>query len=109
MNNNAWASGGGTLVVALYNGGGPGVLYGLIAATFFYSFIGLSLAELASAIPSSGNVYTWASVTAGPKYGRVCSWFGGWWNSLAWIFGTSSVCLSGANAAVAMYSVYHPD
>jgi amino acid transporter len=85
------------------------VLYGLIAATFFYSFIGLSLAELASAIPSSGNVYTWASVTAGPKYGRVCSWFGGWWNSLAWIFGTSSVCLSGANAAVAMYSVYHPD
>jgi choline transport protein len=109
MNNNAWASGGGTLVVALYNGGGPGVLYGLIAATFFYSFIGLSLAELASAIPSSGNVYTWASVTAGPKYGRICSWFGGWWNSLAWIFGTSSVCLSGANAAVAMYSVYRPD
>ncbi|KAM0707898.1 hypothetical protein Q7P35_004547 [Cladosporium inversicolor] len=109
MNNNAWASGGGTLVVALYNGGGPGVLYGLVAATFFYSLIGLSLAELASAIPSSGNVYTWASVTAGPKYGRVCSWFGGWWNSLAWIFGTSSVCLSGANAAVAMYSVYHPN
>jgi amino acid transporter len=109
MNNNAWASGGGSLVIALYNGGGPGVLYGLMAATFFYAFIGLSLAELASAIPSSANVYHWASVTAGPKYGRVCSWFGGWWNSLAWIFGTSSVCLFGANAALAMYSLYHPD
>lgn len=80
-----------------------------MAATFFYTFIGLSLAELASAIPSSANVYHWASVTAGLKYGRVCSWFGGWWNSLAWIFGTSSVCLFGANAAVAMYSLYHPD
>ena len=93
MNNNAWASGGGSLVIALYNGGGPGVLYGLMAATFFYAFISLSLAELVSAIPSSANVYHWASVTAGPKYGRICSWFGGWWNSLAWIFGTSSVCL----------------
>ncbi|KAM0723540.1 hypothetical protein Q7P37_000527 [Cladosporium fusiforme] len=109
MNNNAWASGGGSLVIALYNGGGPGVIYGLVAATFFYTFIVLSLAELASAIPSSANVYHWASVTAGPKYGRLCSWFGGWWNALAWIFGTSSVCLFGANAAVAMYSLYHPD
>ncbi|KAM0699216.1 hypothetical protein Q7P36_001263 [Cladosporium allicinum] len=109
MNNNAWASGGGSLILALYNGGGPGVLYGLMAATFFYAFIGLSLAELASAIPSSANVYHWASVTAGPKWGRLCSWFGGWWNSLAWIFGTSSVCLFGANSAVAMYSLYHPD
>lgn len=109
MNNNAWASGGGSLVIALYNGGGPGVIYGLMAATFFYTFIALSLAELASAIPSSANVYHWASVTAGPKYGRLCSWFGGWWNALAWIFGTSSVCLFGANAAVAMYSLYHPD
>jgi choline transport protein len=109
MNNNAWASGGGSLVIALYNGGGPGVLYGLMAATFFYCFIGLSLAELVSSIPSSANVYHWASVTAGPKYGRICSWYGGWWNSLAWIFGTSSVCLFGANTAVAMYSLYHPD
>lgn len=66
---NAWGAGGGALVTALYNGGSPGVLYGLIAATFFYVFIGASLAELASAIPSSANVYHWASVTAGPKYG----------------------------------------
>ncbi|MGI4796920.1 MAG: hypothetical protein ACRYG8_23290 [Janthinobacterium lividum] len=67
---NAWGAGGGALVTALYNGGSPGVLYGLIAATFFYVFIGASLAELASAIPSSANVYHWASVTAGPKYGK---------------------------------------
>lgn len=108
LNNNAWGSGGGSLVVALYNGGGPGVLYGLMAATFFYVFIALALAELVSAIPSSANVYHWASVTAGPKYGRVCSWFAGWWNALAWIFGCASVCLFGANTAVAMYSLYHP-
>ncbi|KAF1344273.1 amino acid permease-domain-containing protein [Delphinella strobiligena] len=106
---NAWGAGGGALVTALYNGGAPGVLYGLIAAVFFYVFIGASLAELSSAIPSSANVYHWASVTAGPKYGRVCSFYTGWWNCLAWIFGTASSSLFGANTIIAMYSLYHPD
>ncbi|GAB7352326.1 hypothetical protein MBLNU459_g2772t1 [Dothideomycetes sp. NU459] len=106
---NAWGAGAGALVTALYNGGAPGVLYGLIAATFFYVFIGASLAELASAIPSSSNVYHWASVTAGPRYGRVCSFYAGWWNCLAWVFGTASSSLFGANTIIAMYSLYHPD
>lgn len=30
----------------LVNGGPPGVIYGLIVAVFYYSFIGLSLAEV---------------------------------------------------------------
>ncbi|TKA47391.1 hypothetical protein B0A49_12360 [Cryomyces minteri] len=109
VSDNAWAAGGGSLIVAFYNGGGPGVIFELIAATFFYIFIGASLAELASSIPSSANVYHWASVTAGPKYGRVCSWYAGWWNCLAWIFGTASSTLWAANTIIAMYSLYHPD
>lgn len=68
----------------------------------------MSLAELASAIPSSANVYHWASVTAG-KYGRVCSFYAGWWNALAWIFGGAAVSLSSANALVAIYELHHPD
>lgn len=108
VTSNAWAVGGGSLVVAFYNGGGPGVLYGLIAATFFYVSVDLSVAELCSAISSSANVYHWASVTAGPKYGRICSWYGGWCNAIAWVFGIASVTAVGANAVVAMYALYHP-
>ena len=67
----------------LYNGGGPGVMYGFIAAVFFYSTIAACLAELASAIPSSANVYHWASVTAG-RYGKVVSFYAGWWYALGW-------------------------
>jgi amino acid transporter len=93
---------------SLYNGGGPGVLYGLIAASFFYLFINAGLSELASAIPSSANVYHWAAVTAG-RHGRVCSWYAGWWNCFAWIFGATSTTLFGANAVVAIYNLYHPD
>ena len=98
-----------TLINITDNGGGPGVLYGLIAACVFYAFIAACLAELASAMPTSANVYHWASVTAGPKYGKIVSFYAGWWNCLAWIFGAANVSLFAANTIIAMYSVYHPD
>nr|POF04541.1 choline transport protein [Quercus suber] len=94
---------------SLYNGGGPGVIYGLVASIFFYTFIALALAELSSALPSSANVYHWSSVAAGPRYGQICSWYAGWWNCLAWIFGAASGSLFGAEAVIAMYSLYHPE
>lgn len=84
-------------------------MYGLIASTIFYGFICAALAELASAIPSSANVYHWASVTGGPRFGRICSWYAGWWNAIAWIFGSCASCLVVANVIVAMYNLYHPD
>lgn len=95
--------------LSLYNGGGPGVLYGLLAVFVFYLLILAGLAELASAMPSSANVYHWASVTPGPRYSRVCSWFAGWWNCLGWTFGTASSCAWASNTIVAMYNVYHPN
>ena len=81
MTGNTWGASAGTIVTAIYNGGPPGVIYEFIAACIFYSFIGAALAELASAIPSSASVYHWASVTGGRKYGRVCSWYAGWWST----------------------------
>ncbi|TKA73747.1 hypothetical protein B0A55_05447 [Friedmanniomyces simplex] len=104
---NAWGAGGGSLVVSLYNGGGPGVMYGFIASVIFYSTIAASLAELASALPSSANVYHWASVTAG-RYGKVVSFYAGWWNCLAWMFGAASSSLFAGETVIAMYSIYHP-
>lgn len=87
----SWVALGGSMVVAIHNLGPPCLLYGLLVTSFFYWFVAASIAELASAIPSSGTVYHWASITAGPRYGRLCGWFAGWWNFLAWIVGTSSL------------------
>jgi len=71
-------------------------------------FIAASLAELASAMPSAGGVYHWSSVTAG-RYGRVCGFFAGWWNFLAWLIGlAASAQIIGAQT-VSMYSAFHPD
>jgi choline transport protein len=74
---NTWAALGGSIVVSMYNGGPPGVLYELLAVSFFYWLIAASIAELASAIPSSAGVYHWASVTAG-RLGRPVGYFAGW-------------------------------
>ncbi|KAI2863817.1 hypothetical protein CBS12448_3578 [Aspergillus niger] len=105
---NTWIALGGSIVTAIYDGGPPGVIYEMIAASFFYWFIAASLAELASSMPSSGGVYHWASVTAG-RYGRVCGWFAGWWNFLAWIFGAASTTQILGTQVVSAYALFHPD
>ncbi|KAB8298028.1 hypothetical protein EYC80_001800 [Monilinia laxa] len=106
---NTWAALGGSIATAIYNGGPPGVLYEFIAVSFFYWLVAASLAELASSMPSSAGVYHWASITPGPKYGRICGWFAGWWNTFAWICGAATMSSIASNVAVAMYGLYHPD
>ncbi|KAI1028521.1 hypothetical protein LB503_002703 [Fusarium chuoi] len=81
-----WPASGGSIQVAIFNGGSPGVLYEFIVVSFFYFFVAASLAELASAMPSSAGIYYWASVTPGKRYGRVVGFFAGWWNYLGWIY-----------------------
>ena len=66
-----WPAVGGSILVAIFNGGPPGVIYEFIVVSIFYWAVAASLAELASAIPSSAGVYHWASVTAGTKWGRI--------------------------------------
>ncbi|KAF2839268.1 choline transport protein-like protein [Patellaria atrata CBS 101060] len=105
---NTWAAFGGAIVVSIYNGGPPGVIYELVAVSFFYWLIAACIAELASAIPSSAGVYHWASITAGPKYGRAAGWFAGWWNCLAWSFGASSLSAALANLVLAMWGLFNP-
>ncbi|ORY12433.1 amino acid/polyamine transporter I [Clohesyomyces aquaticus] len=104
---NAWAALGGSIVLALYNGGPPGVIYEFIAVSFFYWLIASCIAELASAIPSSAGVYHWASITAG-SYGRSVGFFAGWWNFFGWVFGAASMSSILANQVISMYGLFHP-
>ncbi|KAL9033052.1 MAG: hypothetical protein Q9214_007695 [Letrouitia sp. 1 TL-2023] len=105
---NAWVALAGSLTVALSNGGPPGVIYELIAACVFYSFISASIAELASAMPSSGGAYHFSSVVGG-KYGRITGWYAGWWNFFAWSFAGSSTSAILGNQLVTMWGLFHAD
>ncbi|KAL0264500.1 hypothetical protein SLS55_000450 [Diplodia seriata] len=106
---NTWVALGGSIVISLYNGGPPGVIYELFAAWFFYSLLAACIAELVSAIPSSAGVYHWASVTPGRKYGRVVGYFAGWWNAFAYVFGAASMSAITANLILGMYGLFHPE
>ncbi|KAK3073110.1 hypothetical protein LTR53_005591 [Teratosphaeriaceae sp. CCFEE 6253] len=106
---NAWVAFAGSLSIAVLNGGPAGILYEFIVACVYYAFIGASIAELASAIPSSGGVYHWASVTGGARYGRVLGFFTGWLNFFGWIFDVASIATIPANVCVQMYICFHPD
>lgn len=64
-----------TLYGAGLTAGGPLVmLAGWPLVAFFTLFIGLSLAELASAFPTAGALYHWASILGGPGAGWATAW-----------------------------------
>jgi amino acid transporter len=43
-------------------------------------FVGLSMAEIVSAIPTSGGPYFWAAMLAPHKYAPFFAWLTGWFN-----------------------------
>ncbi|KAI9756600.1 MAG: hypothetical protein M4579_003778 [Chaenotheca gracillima] len=106
---NTWAALGGSIAVAIYNGGPPGVIYEFITDSVCYWFVAASIAELASAIPSAAGVYHWASVTPGARYGGICSFFAGFWNLSAYILGGASISSIVGNMCVQMYATNHPE
>jgi len=68
-----------TGAVTLYgvglNAGGPVVMgIGWPLVTLFVLFVAAALAELASAIPTSGALYHWASFLGGPTLGWMTAW-----------------------------------
>ncbi|KAK9364931.1 choline transport protein [Lipomyces kononenkoae] len=106
---NAWVALGTSISVSILNGGPPGLIFGLIVAFVYYAFIGLSLAELASAVPSAGGVYHWATISSGPKWGRTVGFFTGWINFFGWMFDLAALLQITSNIILQMYATYHPE
>jgi choline transport protein len=69
----------------------------------------LTTSQLASGVPSAGGVYHWASITPGPKYGRVFGFYAGWLNFFGWLFDLASIAYIMSELCVQMYFLYHPD
>ncbi|KAK9234289.1 choline transport protein [Lipomyces kononenkoae] len=105
----AWIALGTSISVSILNGGPPGLIFGLIVAFVYYAFIGLSLAELASSVPSAGGVYHWATICSGPQWGRMVGFFTGWINFIGWMFDLASLIQITANITLQMYATYHPE
>ncbi|KAF8874578.1 amino acid/polyamine transporter I [Gymnopilus junonius] len=75
------------LVYSLPNGGAVAMVWGWTVCCFFFMAIACSLAELASAAPTSGGLYYWSFKFSSEKYRRILSWTVGYSNSAGWISG----------------------
>lgn len=59
-----------------FNQGGPAVMgIGWPLVTLFVLILSASLAEMTSAIPTSGAIYHWASILGSPGWGWFAAWF----------------------------------
>lgn len=56
------------------------MIWGWGLASFFVMFVALSMAELCSAMPTSGGLYYWCAKLAPPKWSAAACWITGWAN-----------------------------
>lgn len=72
--------------------GGPAVMTsGWIVVSFFTFFVALSMAEICSAVPTSGGPYYWAAVLAPRKHSAFWAWITGWFNFLGQVAVTTGI------------------
>ncbi|KAA8650569.1 amino acid permease [Aspergillus tanneri] len=88
--------------------GTAGMVWGWIIAMIFIQCVALSMAELCSAMPTSGGLYYAAAVLAPPKYGPFAAWITGWSNWIGQITAAPSVDYSLAAMILASGSITNP-
>ncbi|OAQ64481.1 amino acid transporter [Pochonia chlamydosporia 170] len=88
---NSWVAFASGVAVPLACGGGPGLIYGLIAAGVIMATINVGFAELASAFPSAGGQYHIVYMTFSPSTRRVAAFFTGW-ISIIYIMAATASC-----------------
>jgi amino acid transporter len=60
--------------------GGPvTMVYGWPVVGMFTLIVGLSMAEICSAFPTSGGLYFWSAKLCGNDWGPFASWLTGWY------------------------------
>jgi amino acid transporter len=73
--------------VAFERGGPVAVTYGWLLVGFFSTIIALAMAEIASAFPTAGGLYYWASKLGSPGWG----WTTGWFNLIGQVAVTAAI------------------
>ncbi|KAG2140236.1 amino acid/polyamine transporter I [Suillus bovinus] len=89
------------------NGGALTMVWGWLFACVFIMCIGLAMAELASAAPTSGGLYYWTYSLASPRCRNFLSWMVGYTNSIVYVAGLTAVdwaCAIQIAAAVSIAS-----
>lgn len=97
-----------TLYYGMGYAGTPGMVWGWLIAMAFIQCIAMGMAELCSAMPTSGGLYYASAVLAPPKWGPFAAWVTGWSNWLGQVTGAPSVDYSLAAMILAAASIQNP-
>ncbi|KAH9975093.1 APC amino acid permease [Lactifluus volemus] len=93
--------------------GGPAVMvWGWVVVAFFTMLVGLAMAEICSAHPTSGGPYFWAAMISKPQGAPFASWVTGWFNLLglvAMTTGISFACANFISTAATIGTNYQPN
>lgn len=72
--------------------GGPVVMvWGWLVVCLLTLFVGLSMAEICSAYPTSGGLYYWTGILVPQRHKAVASWFTGWFNLIGQFAVTAAI------------------
>lgn len=86
-------------------GGSAVCVWGWVAVSMATVCIGLGMAELASAYPTSGGMYYWMNRLAGKRFGAWACWVTGWLNLLGQIAAVSAVAALAAGLTATMITM----
>ncbi|CAK44207.1 hypothetical protein CBS115989_8681 [Aspergillus niger] len=98
-----------TIYYGMGYAGTAGMVWGWIIAMVFIQCVAMSMAELCSAMPTSGGLYYAAAVLAPPKYGPFAAWITGWSNWIGQITAAPSVDYALSAMILAAASMQNPD
>ncbi|KAF8815441.1 amino acid transporter [Phlegmacium glaucopus] len=94
-----------TFSFGLVNGGHVGLVFGWIIPCCFVAFVALSMAEMASSMPTSAGLYYFSAKLAPPKYAPLASWITGWANvtgQVTLVCGIDFTCAQMITTAIAV-------
>ncbi|KAI0632871.1 APC amino acid permease [Trametes polyzona] len=79
------------LVYSIPDGGPSAMVWGWLVASIFILFVGMSMAELASAAPTSGGLYFWTHSLSSPRWRNLLAWIVGYANTVGSIASVASI------------------
>jgi amino acid transporter len=91
--------------IAFNNGGPVAITWGWLIIGAFSIIVSMAMGEIASAMPTAGALYFWASKLGSPAWG----WFTGWFNLVGQIAVTASIDYGAATFTTALLNLWFPD
>ncbi|KAK7452628.1 polyamine transporter tpo5 [Stygiomarasmius scandens] len=67
------------------------MVWGWVIVSFFTMMVGMAMAEVCSAHPTSGGPYFWAAMLSKPENAALASWITGWFNLLGQVAVTTGI------------------